>query len=145
MSVRVDAARLLILKAAMLKDAGSLAIFKKCLLTRETLTLLFALQASPSPRMPPRPSCTPRRQPPGALIKPSKYWVCTGHNLRLKRPSLLIYHGFHPTSSTGGMGYVNDMPAERFYRDARITEIYEGTSEIQHLVIGSNVLKEYQP
>jgi len=26
----------------------------------------------------------------------------------------------------GGMGFVNDMPAERFYRDARITEIYEG-------------------
>lgn len=29
----------------------------------------------------------------------------------------------------GGMGYVSDMPAERHYRDARITEIYEGTSE----------------
>ena len=43
----------------------------------------------------------------------------------------------------GGMGYVTDMPAERFYRDARITEIYEGTSEIQHLVIAGNVLKEY--
>ncbi|XP_011646474.1 short-chain specific acyl-CoA dehydrogenase, mitochondrial, partial [Pogonomyrmex barbatus] len=35
----------------------------------------------------------------------------------------------------GGMGYVSDMPAERYYRDARITEIYEGTSEIQRLVI----------
>jgi len=34
----------------------------------------------------------------------------------------------------GGMGFVSDMPAERFYRDARITEIYEGTSEIQHVV-----------
>ncbi|KAF8792776.1 Short-chain specific acyl-CoA dehydrogenase like protein [Argiope bruennichi] len=32
----------------------------------------------------------------------------------------------------GGMGYVSDMPAERHYRDARITEIYEGTSEIQN-------------
>ena len=30
----------------------------------------------------------------------------------------------------GGMGYVSDMPAERHYRDARITEIYEGTSEV---------------
>jgi len=44
----------------------------------------------------------------------------------------------------GGMGYVSDMPAERYYRDARITEIYEGTSEIQHVVIASNLLKEAQ-
>lgn len=42
----------------------------------------------------------------------------------------------------GGMGYVTDMPAERHYRDARITEIYEGTSEIQRLVIAGCVLKE---
>jgi len=44
----------------------------------------------------------------------------------------------------GGMGYVSDMPAERHYRDARITEIYEGTSEIQHLVIAGDVIKEYK-
>jgi butyryl-CoA dehydrogenase len=44
----------------------------------------------------------------------------------------------------GGMGYVSDMPAERHYRDARITEIYEGTSEIQRVVIAGNVLKEYK-
>jgi butyryl-CoA dehydrogenase len=43
----------------------------------------------------------------------------------------------------GGMGYVTDMPVERNYRDARITEIYEGTSEIQRLVIAGNILKEY--
>lgn len=41
------------------------------------------------------------------------------------------------------IGYVSEMPAERHYRDARITEIYEGTSEIQHLVIAGSVLKEY--
>jgi len=44
----------------------------------------------------------------------------------------------------GGMGFVTDMPAERHYRDARITEIYEGTSEIQHLVIAGKVFKEYE-
>jgi len=44
----------------------------------------------------------------------------------------------------GGMGYVTEMPAERHYRDARITEIYEGTSEIQHLVIAGDVIKEYK-
>jgi len=43
----------------------------------------------------------------------------------------------------GGMGYVADMPAERHYRDARITEIYEGTSEIQRLVIAGQVIKQY--
>lgn len=43
----------------------------------------------------------------------------------------------------GGMGYVSDLPAERHYRDARITEIYEGTSEIQRLVIAGNLLKEH--
>ncbi|KAI5630754.1 acyl-CoA dehydrogenase, middle domain-containing protein [Phthorimaea operculella] len=43
----------------------------------------------------------------------------------------------------GGMGYVSDMPAERHYRDARITEIYEGTSEIQRLVIAGQIIKEY--
>lgn len=42
----------------------------------------------------------------------------------------------------GGMGYVTDMAAERHYRDARITEIYEGTSEIQRLVIAGAVIKE---
>jgi len=42
----------------------------------------------------------------------------------------------------GGNGYVTEYPVERHYRDARITEIYEGTSEIQRLVIGGNVLKE---
>lgn len=44
----------------------------------------------------------------------------------------------------GGMGYVTEMPAERHYRDARITEIYEGTSEVQHLVIASDVIKQYK-
>jgi butyryl-CoA dehydrogenase len=44
----------------------------------------------------------------------------------------------------GGMGYVTEMPAERHYRDARITEIYEGTSEIQHLVIAGDLFKEYK-
>jgi len=41
----------------------------------------------------------------------------------------------------GGNGYSREYPVERAYRDARITEIYEGTSEIQRLVISSWVLK----
>ena len=42
----------------------------------------------------------------------------------------------------GGNGYVEDFPVERHYRDAKITEIYEGTSEVQRLVIAANLLKE---
>lgn len=41
----------------------------------------------------------------------------------------------------GGYGYVKEYHVERLYRDAKITEIYEGTSEIQRLVIARNVLK----
>ncbi|RNF40220.1 acyl-CoA dehydrogenase family protein [Planococcus salinus] len=41
----------------------------------------------------------------------------------------------------GGMGYVADYPIERFYRDARITKIYEGTNEIQRLIIARKVLE----
>ncbi|MGE7903270.1 acyl-CoA dehydrogenase family protein [Peribacillus sp. NPDC094092] len=42
----------------------------------------------------------------------------------------------------GGMGYMAEYPVERFYRDARITKIYEGTNEIQRLIIARNVLEE---
>jgi alkylation response protein AidB-like acyl-CoA dehydrogenase len=42
----------------------------------------------------------------------------------------------------GGQGYMKDHPVERYYRDARVTEIYEGTSEIQRLVISRGVLRE---
>jgi butyryl-CoA dehydrogenase len=41
----------------------------------------------------------------------------------------------------GGYGYSVEFPVERHYRDARITEIYEGTSEIQRIVIAANLLK----
>jgi alkylation response protein AidB-like acyl-CoA dehydrogenase len=43
----------------------------------------------------------------------------------------------------GGYGYLTDFPAERHYRDAKITEIYEGTSEIMNLVIAEEILKEH--
>jgi alkylation response protein AidB-like acyl-CoA dehydrogenase len=41
----------------------------------------------------------------------------------------------------GGMGYSKELPIERYFRDAKITEIYEGTSEIQRMVIARNELK----
>ncbi|QLG50515.1 acyl-CoA dehydrogenase family protein [Natrinema halophilum] len=42
----------------------------------------------------------------------------------------------------GGAGYVNDFPVERFYRDSKITQIYEGTTEIQKNVIARELLNE---
>ncbi len=44
----------------------------------------------------------------------------------------------------GGYGYVREYLVERALRDAKITEIYEGTSEIQHIVIARQLLKEYE-
>ena len=43
----------------------------------------------------------------------------------------------------GGYGYVKEYPVERYYRDVRVTRIYEGTSEIQRLVIARKILEEY--
>ena len=63
---------------------------------------------------------------------------------------------FHPNTPTsmgnrvtaralqihGGYGFVKDFPVERFYRDARVFTIYEGTSEIQRVVISNHILKD---
>ncbi|MBU1669954.1 MAG: acyl-CoA dehydrogenase family protein [Actinobacteria bacterium] len=43
----------------------------------------------------------------------------------------------------GGYGYLKDFKVERLYRDARVTTLYEGTSEVQRLVIAKNLLKEH--
>ncbi|AXH99540.1 acyl-CoA dehydrogenase [Sporosarcina sp. PTS2304] len=43
----------------------------------------------------------------------------------------------------GGVGYVAEYPIERYFRDARITKIYEGTSEIQRNIIASELIREY--
>lgn len=43
----------------------------------------------------------------------------------------------------GGIGYITDYPIERYFRDARITKIYEGTSEIQKNIISRQLRKEY--
>jgi alkylation response protein AidB-like acyl-CoA dehydrogenase len=42
----------------------------------------------------------------------------------------------------GGYGYTKDYPVERFYRDARVFTIYEGTSQIQRVVISNSILKD---
>ena len=43
----------------------------------------------------------------------------------------------------GGIGYMRDFPVEKFMRDAKITQIYEGTSQIQRNEIAMMIIKEY--
>jgi alkylation response protein AidB-like acyl-CoA dehydrogenase len=98
-------------------------------------------------------------------------WMLADMKVRLEAARLLVYHAAwlrlagHPFSRAasmaklyaseaatfvthraiqihGGYGYTEDYQVERYYRDARVTEIYEGTSEIQRLVIARNWLKE---
>eukprot|EP01134_Creolimax_fragrantissima_P004577 CFRG4577T1 len=95
MEVKIESARLLTWKAAMLKDAG------------EDFVKMAAM---------------------AKLAASEAATFCAHQSIQV----------------LGGMGYTSDMPAERHYRDARITEIYEGTSEIQRLVISGRLLKEYQ-
>jgi butyryl-CoA dehydrogenase len=93
MAVEIDAARLLVLRAAWLKSRGEKH-------TKEAaMAKLFASEMS--------------------------HRVC--------HQALQVF---------GGYGYVTEFPVERHYRDQRITEIYEGTSEIQRLVIAREVVKE---
>lgn len=92
MAMKIDASRLLIWRAAWMKDKG-IPFTKEAAMAK-----LHASEAA--------------------------MWVTT--------KAVQVY---------GGYGYIKDYPVERFFRDAKITEIYEGTSEIQRLVIARNVLK----
>jgi len=94
MATQIEAARLLMYRAAKLRDAG-----RPC--TKEAaMAKLFASIASN----------------------------------RVAYDALQIH---------GGVGYTKEFTIERLFRDARVTEIYEGTSEIQRLVISRQVLEEY--
>jgi butyryl-CoA dehydrogenase len=93
MATEIDAARLLVLQAALLKDKGV------------------------------------RHSQESAMAKLYASEMAS----RVANKALQVH---------GGMGYSKEMDAERHVRDARITEIYEGTSEIQRIVISSNLFKE---
>ncbi len=91
MSMEIDAARLLMLRAAWLKDQG------RPVGEAGAKAKLYASELA-------------RRQ--------------TGEAIQI----------------LGGYGYTKEFPLERYYRDAKVTEIYEGTSEIQRLVIARSIL-----
>jgi alkylation response protein AidB-like acyl-CoA dehydrogenase len=94
MATKIDAARLLVLKAAWLKDNG------KSYVKEAAMAKVFASEVA--------------------------MWVTT-----------------QAVQVHGGYGYVREYHVERMMRDAKITEIYEGTSEIQRLVIARNILSEF--
>lgn len=93
MATQLDAARLLVHRAAQLKDAG-----KPCL-KEASMAKLYASEVAEK--------------------------VCSD--------AIQVF---------GGYGYLNDFPVERYYRDVRVCQIYEGTSEVQKLVIGRAVMAE---
>jgi alkylation response protein AidB-like acyl-CoA dehydrogenase len=92
MSMEIDAARLLVYRAAALRDAG-------------------------------RPHAE------------------AGAKAKLFASTVARRHTGEAIQILGGYGYMREFPAERYYRDAKITEIYEGTSEIQRLVIARSILE----
>jgi alkylation response protein AidB-like acyl-CoA dehydrogenase len=92
MAMQIEAARLLTIQAARMKDAG-LAVTKEAAMAK-----VFASEVA----------------------------------VRVAEESVQIH---------GGYGYTKDYPAEKFWRDAKLCTIGEGTSEIQRLVIAKQVLK----
>lgn len=60
---------------------------------------------------------------------------------KLKASETAVYCASKAVQIHGGYGYIEDFNAERHYRDAKITEIYEGTSEIMRLIISQSLLK----
>ena len=93
MATQLEAARLLVLNAAQLKDAG-----KPCL-KEASMAKLYASEVAEK--------------------------ICSD--------AIQVF---------GGYGYLNDFPVERYYRDVRVCQIYEGTSEVQKLVISRAVMNE---
>ena len=93
MATRIDAARLLVMRAASMRDAG-LPTGREA-----SMAKLFASETA--------------------------MWVVT--------EAVQIH---------GGYGYTKEYAVERYFRDAKITQIYEGTSEIQHIVIARSLLRD---
>ena len=78
-------------------------------------------------------------------------WLRDQDRPHVKEASLATWHASEAASRTsnwaiqvhGGYGYLSEFHVERYWRDARICEIYEGTSEVQKMVVASQVLKEH--
>jgi alkylation response protein AidB-like acyl-CoA dehydrogenase len=61
---------------------------------------------------------------------------------KLKCGDVAMFATVEAVQILGGYGYIREHPVERFMRDAKITQIYEGTQEIQRLVIAREMTRE---
>lgn len=75
-----------------------------------------------------------------ALADAGKPFVVEASKAKLFASTAARKHAAEAVQIHGGYGYTTEFPVERFYRDAKITEIYEGTSEIQQIIIARSLL-----
>ncbi len=75
-----------------------------------------------------------------ALADSGRPFVIEASKAKLFASTKAREHAAEAVQIHGGYGYTTEFPVERYYRDAKITEIYEGTSEIQQLVIARSLL-----
>jgi alkylation response protein AidB-like acyl-CoA dehydrogenase len=75
-----------------------------------------------------------------ALADAGRPFVIEASKAKLFASTAARKHSAEAIQVHGGYGYTTEFPVERFYRDAKITEIYEGTSEIQQIIIARSLL-----
>ncbi len=75
-----------------------------------------------------------------ALADAGRPFVIEASKAKLFASTAARKHASEALQIHGGYGYTTEFPVERFYRDAKITEIYEGTSEIQQIIIARSLL-----
>lgn len=75
-----------------------------------------------------------------ALADAGEPFAVEGSKAKLFASTAARTHAAEAVQIHGGYGYTTEFPVERYYRDAKITEIYEGTSEIQQLIIARSLL-----
>jgi alkylation response protein AidB-like acyl-CoA dehydrogenase len=75
-----------------------------------------------------------------ALADAGRPYVIEASKAKLFASTAARKHAAEAIQIHGGYGYTTEFPIERFYRDAKITEIYEGTSEIQQIIIARSLL-----
>jgi alkylation response protein AidB-like acyl-CoA dehydrogenase len=75
-----------------------------------------------------------------ALADAGKPFTVEASKAKLFASTAARKHAAEAVQIHGGYGYTTEFPVERFYRDAKITEIYEGTSEIQQIIIARSLL-----
>jgi len=79
-----------------------------------------------------------------ALADAGRSFVVEASKAKLFASTKAREHASEAVQIHGGYGYTTEFPVERYYRDAKITEIYEGTSEIQQLVIARGILGRFE-